>query len=149
MVERLNFAILSQTDSEGKLLENPEGERKVPSLSGEELRLPGGRWNENRLCSGRIDKLVTVIQPLSFSSEELLRDGQGQALVSISVRNETEAVDYFDRDLVDSLPPGKAASALRGMSIMIEDVQCDVKKSVIHGLDDGSFLASDKNPSRV
>ncbi len=106
------------------------------AISGPESeRLLSPRMQEKELCRGRIDKSVRIIQPLAVAVAEHLQQGQGLAMISVCLQNDTGKVEYCDRELgaVDT----QVLAGAKGMNIMIDDIQCDVKKSVIHELGKG------------
>ena len=112
---KVNFGALSQIGSEGKL------QAEV--------------WKDAKICEAKLRKSVQVILPISTFAAEVLHQEQGSALISLRLANETGAVDYADNSL-----PNSDRRTAKGMKIVIEDIQCDIKKSHIKGLYDGRVL---------
>jgi len=85
-------------------------------------------WQGSKFLEGTLEKSVKVIQPLAITVREVLQQISGTTIISITVTNLTEDFIYSDTSLgVDS--PKSAKN--KGMKIEIEDLQCDITKSII------------------
>eukprot|EP01022_Parablepharisma_sp_SALTPOND_P000915 TRINITY_DN105246_c4_g1_i1.p5 TRINITY_DN105246_c4_g1~~TRINITY_DN105246_c4_g1_i1.p5 ORF type:complete len:138 (-),score=10.78 TRINITY_DN105246_c4_g1_i1:796-1209(-) len=74
-----------------------------------------------------IEKTILIIQPLAISSGEVLQQAQGMSIISMILKNDTETFDYSDQSLGGSLE-------IKGTNITIEDMQCDITKSLAKAL---------------
>ena len=68
-----------------------------------------------------------LIKPLSIITGKALEGTQPISIIPIEIQNSTENINYFDGSLGEVTNP----SETRGMDIIIEDLQCDLSKSIV------------------
>ena len=79
------------------------------------------------LESAKLMKNVIIIKPLSIITGKALEGTQPTSIIPIEIQNSTENINYFDGSLGEVTNP----SQTRGMDIIIEDLQCDLSKSIV------------------
>eukprot|EP00831_Metopus_contortus_P071488 TRINITY_DN6529_c0_g3_i1.p1 TRINITY_DN6529_c0_g3~~TRINITY_DN6529_c0_g3_i1.p1 ORF type:complete len:268 (+),score=29.23 TRINITY_DN6529_c0_g3_i1:317-1120(+) len=99
------------------------------SQIGNDGRLALPKFPDIKPCSATLSKLVRVIDPLKCIVSDVLQQGLGVALLSAKLQNVTENLDYIDHTL-DMGPMGEIS---KGMTVCVEDIECDLKKSIIFG----------------
>ena len=87
------------------------------------------KWQETKFCEGKIEKSVLVIQPLMINASEVLQQAQGMSILSVELKNNTKDFEYST-----SSSGSKSSAASSGINLVVEDLQCDITKSLVKDL---------------
>jgi hypothetical protein len=78
-------------------------------------------------------KMVKVFQPCGHYYHNLLNTTKDKALISLEIRNDTGIWNYADSSIKDNI----IFQPCKGMVIQINDIYCDIKRSIVHSLENG------------
>jgi hypothetical protein len=112
------------------------------SAIGQDGKLKASTWKEQRKWDTVIQKSVCVLEPLLLPMPEVMYQNQGTAIISICMKNVTATWNYLDKDLPEKPKEieGSEDKLQKGMNILIEDIQADIKKSLVYDLNEGTNL---------
>ena len=107
------------------------------SQIGGEGKLQALHWKEEKTCDKFIDKEIKIIQSLVAKATKTLNQGYGSAIISVQLKNKTGLWDYTDRPYVTE---GMPCPQTKGMSIIIDDISCDIRKSLVYDLEKSNIV---------
>ena len=78
----------------------------------------------------KLTKNVIVINPLQIVTGKPLEKTHPMIIIPVEVQNTTDNINYFDSSFGSIINP----SEIKGMNVVIEDLECDLSKSIVQDL---------------